>query len=155
MTVFQWIGSSDTDIECPAKGTDRIWATGRRWSQPACTWGGHESTAIGLLGLFSRRLLNLNGGNPIRLRRIHRDDSKLPVRVARLNGYCGLFSRRSRNHPALDQDGHAETGTAIALIDLFDSLFGCSLTSGTRVLGTGFALNEMQSTVRRRTRDIN
>ena len=50
--------------------------------------------AIALLRL-GRRLLNLNGGDPIRLRRINRDDSKIPVRIARSNGYCGLFSRGS------------------------------------------------------------
>ena len=113
-----------------------------------------NQSAIALLRLFGRRLLNLNGGNPIRLRRINRDDSKLPVRVARSNGYCGLFSRRSGNHPAVDQYGHAETRAGIARIGLFDFLFGCSLTSGTRALGTGFALNEVQATVPRGTRDI-
>ena len=47
-----------------------------------------SQSAIALLRLFCRRLLNLNGGNPIRLRRINRDDSKIPIQVARTNGYC-------------------------------------------------------------------
>src|SRR5580700_8504411 len=106
-----------------------------------------SQSAIALLWLFGRRLLNVNSGNPIRLRRINRDDSKLSVRVTRSNGYRGLFSRRSRNHPALDQYRHAEIQAGISRIGLFDSLFGCLLTSGTRVLGAGFALNEMQATV--------
>jgi hypothetical protein len=104
--------------------------------------------------LVGRRLLDLNGGDPIRLRRINRDDSKLPVRVARSNGYSGLFSRRSGNRFAIDQYGHAETRAGIRRIGLFDFLFGRSLTSGTRSLGTGFALNEVQATVPRAPRDI-
>src|SRR5208282_5835630 len=50
--------------------------------------------AIALLRLFGRSLLNLNGGDPICLRRINRNDSNIPVRIARSNGYRGLFSRR-------------------------------------------------------------
>jgi hypothetical protein len=96
-------------------------------------------------------LLNLNGGNPIRLRRINRDYAKAAVRVARSNGYRGLFSRRFGNNLAVDQYGHPETRAGIARVDLLDVLFGCSLASGTRALGTGFALNEVQATVPRGT----
>ncbi len=60
-------------------------------------------SAIPLLRLFGRRLLSLNGGDLIRLRRINRDYAKAAVRIARSNGYCGLFSRRCGNHPAVDQ----------------------------------------------------
>ena len=38
--------------------------------------------------------------------------------------------------------------------DLFDFFFGGSLTGGTRAPGTGFAFNEVQSTVPRGTRNI-
>src|SRR6185312_13824435 len=94
------------------------------------------------------------GGDLIRLGGINRDDSKLPVRVARSNGYGGLFSRGSGNHPAVNQYSHAETRVGIARIGLFDLLFSCSLTGGTRALGSGFALNHVQATVPRGTRDV-
>src|ERR1039457_3190848 len=110
-----------------------------------------NQSAIALLRLFGRRLLNLHGGNPIRLRRINRDDSEMPVRVARSNGYPGLFSRRSGNDLAVHQYGHPEPRAGIARVDLFDFLFGGSLATGARALGAGFALNEVQATVPRGT----
>ena len=66
---------------------------------------------VDLFRLLGGRLLDLNSGNPIGLRRINSDNSKITVRVARSNGYRGLFSRRSRNRPAIDDYRHAETGT--------------------------------------------
>ena len=110
--------------------------------------------AIALLRLFGGRLLNLNGGNPIRLRRIDRDYAKAAVRVARTNGYRGLFSRRRGHHLIVDQYRHAKTCAGVAGIGLFHCLFGCSLTCGTRALGAGCALNGVQVAVPGGPRDI-
>ena len=80
---------------------------------------------MALLRLLGRRLLNLHGKNPVRLRRINRNYAKVVVRIARSNGYDrGLFSRRFGNDLAVDQRGHSETRGGIARIDLFDFLFG-------------------------------
>ncbi len=52
----------------------------------------YTSMSVDLFQLLGGRLLNLNSWNPIRLRRINRDNSKVAVRVARSNRYRGLFS---------------------------------------------------------------
>src|SRR5260370_28831615 len=122
-------------------------------SRLADTWR-CRSMNVDLFPLLGGRLLNLNGGNPIRLRRIDRDYAEAAVRVAHSNGYCGLFTRGSGDYPAIDQYGHAETAARIAWIGLFHFLFGCSLTPGTRALGAGFTLNEVQAAVPGRPRDI-
>jgi hypothetical protein len=96
-----------------------------------------NQSALALLRLFGRRLLKLNGGNPIRLCRLNRDHSKIPVRVALSNDYCGLFSRRSGNHPAVDQYGHAETRAGIAGINLIHLLLRDLLSSCTGAMSTG------------------
>ena len=77
-----------------------------------------------LFRLLGGRLLNLNGGNPIRLRRINRDYVKAAVRVARANGYRGLFSRRRGHHLIVDHDRHAKACAGVAGIGLFHRLFG-------------------------------
>ena len=61
-----------------------------------------NQSAIAPLPIFGRRLLDLNGAEPIRFRHIDRDDSGAPVGVARSNRYCGLFSRRPWNRLAVN-----------------------------------------------------
>jgi hypothetical protein len=54
--------------------------------------------SFGLLRLFRRRDLNLDGVNVVGLCGVHGDYSKTSVRVARLNGSRGLRSGRAWAH---------------------------------------------------------
>ena len=77
----------------------------------------HTSVSVVLFRLFGGRLLNMNGGNPIRFRRINGDYAKTSVQIAPSNGYSGLFSRGAGLHLVVNQYRYAKTCSGIAGID--------------------------------------
>jgi len=77
-----------------------------------------------LFRLGGGRLLNMNGGNAIRVSGVDRDDLKPVVRVPSLNGHRGLLSRGRGHHLIVDQYRYAKACAGVARIGLFHCLLG-------------------------------